>query len=222
MIRRKFAWMRLHRSERLKRMKKTFALCLCCLTVILLVACGQSQLAGSYQTTTIEALKDGSLNYYLVDTFEKEYYELAGLADLAKDEVAKFQEENRSASADCVRVTSVELVEGAKDLVSVNYRFADSASFEKFNHCLFYHGTVGEALDQKIKMLSGYRKVKDQSVVAEIEVRNSRDSRMIITDQKCVLYCELKPYCVSEGVTVLEDGGLDLRECKGNAYIIFK
>lgn len=203
-------------------MKKTFALCTCIVTVILLVACGQSMSAGSHRTTTIEALKDGSLNYYLVDTFEKEYYELTGLSDLATDEVAKFREENRSANADSVKLLSVEMVEGAKDLVSVNYRFADGASFEKFYNSLFYYGTVGDALEQKIKMLSGYRKVKDQSVVAEIEVRNNQDSRMIITDQKCVLYCELKPYCVSDGVTVLEDGGLDLRECKGNAYIIFK
>lgn len=203
-------------------MKKTFALCMCIVTAAILVACGQSQFAGNYRSTAIEAQKDGTLNYYLVDTFEKDYYELAGLSDLAKDEVAKFKEENRSLNADCVRVTSVEMVEGTKDLVSVNYRFSDSTSFEKFYNCFFYYGTVGEALDQKIKMLSGYRKVKDQSVVAEIEVRNSRDRRMIVTDQKCVLYTELKPYCVSEGVTVLEDGGLDLRLCKGNAYIIFK
>lgn len=204
-------------------MKKAFASCICIVTAALLLgACGQSRFAGSYQETAIEVFQDGTLNYYLVDIFEKEYYELAGLSDYANNEVAKFKEENKSLQANAVRVTSVEMVEGVKNLVSVNYQFADDACFERFNNCLFYYGTVGEALEQKMKMLSGYRKVKDQSVVAEVEVRNSPDSRMILTDLKCVLYCELKPYCVSEGVTLLEDGGLDLRQCTGNAYIIFK
>lgn len=192
------------------------------LLLILAAGCGQNEPIGAHKITTIEVKKDGTLDYYLVDTFEKDYYELAGLTDLAKEEVATFKESNRSLGTDPVRVTSVEMVEGAKDLVSVNYRFTDGKCFEKFYNCLFYDGTVGEALEQKIKMLSGYRSVKDNSVVAEVTVRQMKGSRLIITDQKCVVYCEEKPYCVSEGVIVQEDGGLDLSESKGNAYIIFK
>lgn len=202
--------------------KRIVASVVCIFIMLTVAGCGQTELTGAYQTTTIEVRKDGTLDYYLVDTFEKDYYELSGLSDMAKQEVADFKESNRSKGADPVRVTSVEMVEGAKELVSVNYHFSDAATFEDFYDCLFYFGTVGDALEQKIKMLSGYRSVKDNSVVAEVEIRHREDSRLIITDQKCVMYCEEKPYCVSEGVIVCEDGGLDLRECKGNAYVIFK
>lgn len=192
--------------------RRTKTAVLVCAMAFLLGGCGSVPASVGADTIVLE--KGGGLTYYLVGDFGKDYYDLSELKTMAEEETAAFN--------GTVSVERVELLENDPQRVSVVYRFDGSGSFSGFTGSSFFYGTVQEAINQGYGLEGVLRSVKDGSVYMQGELLQSGKKMLVITDARAVLYFPAGVTCVSEGLSVAEDGSVDLSGTEETAYILLK
>lgn len=92
--------------------------------------CGQkSSVPDTLLRTAIAVSQKGAVTVYLVEDFEKDYYSLQELQEMAEGEVTEFYEENPSEEEKAVVLESVE--ETGENRVKLIYQYADWTAYEK-------------------------------------------------------------------------------------------
>ena len=208
----------------MKRSRSFIALV--CLFAVLLAGCGQSGGQEAVESTTIFVDRNGGMTYYLIGEFDKDYYSLSELSAKAENEADKF---NKGAGEkQSVAVDKVETLQENESKVLIVYRFDGYASFNEFNeksnkrlNKIFY-GTVEEAFSQGYITKVLLRSVKDETVKTEEQLRQEGTKKLIVTDEKAVIYCPAKVTYISEGAVLNEDGSVDASAADGTVYILMK
>lgn len=193
-----------------------------CLLMILLSGCGQTELPGGKETC-IFLQKGGSLTYTLVDDFDKEYYNVYELADMAKRETVEFNQRfYDEVSGNAVTVEEVKLLEDDSTKVSLQYRFVNGKSFAEFTESTFFYGTVAQAYESGYSLKGKMTSVKGDKTLSDIELKQLSKRSLVITDLRLPIYSAVTPDYVSEGVMVLEDGTIDPSNSQGLVFILLK
>ncbi|MCM1027234.1 MAG: hypothetical protein NC432_12425 [Roseburia sp.] len=183
---------------------------------LLLSGCGQARLPESVSATTLAVDADGGLTYYLVEEFGREYYDLAELAAMAKEETESF----RGAEGG-VSLEKVERTENAPDQVSLVYRFEKGESFSKFTGSSFFFGTVSEALELGYDPGEGLRSLRDGAVQNREQLAQNGEKRLIITDARALIYCPAG-IAALKGAELAEDGSVDASGAEEAVWILLK
>ncbi len=196
-------------------MKKRVRAALCgCAIALLLSGCGGSAVPETVEETTILLNRDGSVTYYLAGMFDREYYDLTELADMAKEEAAEF---SRTNGASAVSVEKAEYAPGDSQSVVITYRFADCGSFQTFQESSFFYGTTVEAA------AAGYRTADVTLQDADgAETSVEKGGKLIVTAEKAYIYCPAKVLGASGGAVIREDGSVDTTAAEGIVYILLK
>ena len=200
---------------------------LVCLFAMVLTGCGQTGGQEVVESTTISVDQKGGLTYYLVEDFNKDYYSLSELAEMASEEAAKF---NKSAGEkQSVAVDKVETLQEDESRVLIVYRFDGCASFngfkdkiEKLSDGIFFYGTVDEAFEQGYINKVLLKSVKDETQKTEEQLKQDGAKKLIITDEKAVIYCPARVTYLSEGAVLNEDGSVNTSASDGTVYILMK
>lgn len=201
----------------MKRWKNCCRIAAIGLSVLLLTGCGDNKLPTDYEKTSVILGETGSVKLLLIEEFDRDYYDVDELSAMAKTEVTSFNEEHQE---EAVLESIVRHQDDSH--VELTYSFENADCFSDFTGSSLFYGTVQEALDRNVKFPSGFRAAKDGSVIADIEVKASKKYYIMATDEKCIIYSSLKPFCFSEGVVITEDGGIDLGSTVGTAYVVFR
>lgn len=202
----------------MKRNRRFMALA--SLLAAVLVGCGQTGVQEEVETTTISVDRSGRMTYYLVGEFDKEYYDLSELSAMAADEVERF---NRGAEEkQSVVVDKVEVLPENESRVMIVYRFDGYASFNEFNKGSFFYGTVEEAFEQGYVKEVRMKSVRDESLKTEEQLKQEAAKKLIVTDEKVIIYCPAKVAYISEGAVLNEDGSVDASDADGTVYILMK
>lgn len=208
----------------MKRSRNFIALV--CLFAVLLAGCGQAGGQEAVESTTIFVDKNGGMTYYLIGEFDKNYYSLAELSAKAADEADKF---NKGAGEkQSVAVDKVETLQENDSKVLIVYRFDGYAIFNDFNEKCnkklnkIFYGTVDEAFSQGYITKALLRSVKDETVKTEEQLKQEGTKKLIITDEKAVIYCPAKVTYISDGAVLNEDGSVDASAADGTVYILLK
>lgn len=192
-----------------------------CALAVMLGGCGGWGASAPVSTTTVVLEKGGGLTYYLVGDFEKAYYDLSELEAMAEEETAAFNgavEEGKGT----VSVERVELLENDPERVSIVYRFDGGGSFSGFTGSSFFYGTVQEAADLGYRLEGVLRSVEDGNVRTEEELLQNGKKMLIITDVRAVLYFPADVTHLSGGLTLAQDGSVDLSGAEETSYILLK
>lgn len=187
------------------------------LLTVTLSACGPARVPESVGVTTLEVSRNGGLTYYLVEEFGKEYYDLAELDAMAREETLAFA----GTDADSVSLEKVERLEEAPDKVSLVYRFRDGDSFSRFSGSSFYYGTVSEALELGYDPGEGLSSVKDGAVITREQMAEDGGMSLIITDARAFIYCP-SGVAFLKGARLAEDGSVDASEAEETVWILLK
>lgn len=179
--------------------------------------CGTADVPDSVSATALEVKRGGGLTYYLVEEFGKEYYDLAELAAMAREETADFAGTNGGG----VSLEKVERPGEARDRVSVVYRFEDGDSFSRFTGTSFFYGTVSEALELGYDPGEGLRSAKDGAVIDREQLAESGKTRLIITDARALIYCP-SGIAGTRGAGIAEDGCVDAAQAQETVWILLK
>lgn len=202
--------------------KRLGILILACVSAVVLAGCGSDPL-GAVDATTLILEKGGGLTYCLVEDFEKEYYDLQELEEMAKKEAADFNSRVDAGGKGVVTVKKVELLQGSPDRISIVYRFEDSRSFTEFTGSSFFYGTVEEAVyRQGYDLKNALISVKDSTVQMEGALMQNGKKTLIATDVKAVFYFPSGVSCLSGGLSLSEDGRVDTSDAEGLVYILLK
>ena len=209
----------------------------CILLTVLLSGCGQVETPENVQEPTLAVTDGGQVTACMVGEFDKSYYDLDELAEMARAEAAAYG--GTLGEKAPVRVDGVRASDDGSNRVIVTYIFDSPKSYEgflrtvlQFNELLFY-GTVSEALAQGYGGSVMLKSVKDDSIMTDAELAQNKEKHLIIyrpdiedsledseeeNIKHVTIYCPEQVEYVSRGVDVNEDGSVDTVWTEGDTY----
>lgn len=208
------------------RKGRVFAAVLC-LAGAVLTGCGQTKTPETITDTTVVVNKNGSLTYYQVGEFDKNYYNLEELTALAQEEAAKLNASRSAEGSDMpVVVESVNYQTAGSSRVVITYRFDGGESFgrftEEYTEESYFYGTLQEAADKGYLDGVTLKDTKDGNTVSREQMEKNGSARLIITDVKACFYCPTRVIWLSDGLSPGEGGSVDTTGTKSLVYIVFK
>lgn len=206
----------------MKTGKKTAGFIVCiCLSILLLTGCGQTKESNAVESSTIFVSGDGKITTYLVEDFEKDYYNLSELSQMVMDETAEY---NRNAKENSVSVISVVMAEGRNDKVIVGIQYNNTDAYKDNNEIELFYGTVAEAkeagYDLNVELIS----VSDSAAtIGNAEILEMEKRHILIVEEKLNVACPKKVLFYSKEAFVNENGTINLSQTEeGLSYIIMK
>lgn len=203
-----------------KKMRKTGRIVLVLLLCLMsLAGCGEAKVPEVVDTPTVAVGKEGDVTVWMVGEFDKSYYNLAELANMAAEEVKEY---NSTKGKEAVSVDKADSLEGGR--VVVSYKFDGWQSCTDFCESHIFFGTVNEAGingfdlgDSGIVMKSA----KDGTPLSGSLLQDG-EKRIVITDMKANIYCPSAVAYISEGAIVNSDGSISPGDTEGLIYILLK
>ncbi len=194
----------------------------CMLAMLLLAGCGAAKVPEVVDVTTLVVSGDGAVTSYLVDVFDKEYYKLSDLTEMATKEVADFNSEVQTGETVPVMVDKVEALEDGSNKVVVTHKYDSAESYEQFNEGVLFYGTVNEAVEAGYGLDVVLQSVKDDTLYTEAQLLQYPDKYLLITDAKAVIYCPKKVAFVSKNASYNANGSVDASQTEGTVVIFMK
>ncbi len=192
--------------------------------LLMLSGCAQTKLPEVIETGTIAIGKDGVVSEYVVEAFDKAYYSVEELTQMAVNEAAEYNAKVQAGETIPVTVNKVEgltTADGSNKAI-VEYRFDCGDTFTDFNEKILFYGTVAQAKAKGIDLDLTLYQVKDNSQLSGQELSAAEEKKIVITDAKAVIYCPGKVTHLSEGAVYNEDGSIDTVNTEGTVYILLK
>lgn len=192
-----------------------------CLLAVLISGCGQAAVPEEISEPTLVIGSGGEVTAYLVGEFDKSYYDLSELAVMAREEAAEFGQPSKDGTMP-VALENVSAVQDGSGRVVVAYSFDGTDSYKGFLGNALFYGTVAEALAQDILPDMVFQSVGNGTPMTREALTTEKDRHLIITNAAATIYCPYKVTHVSAGVTVNEDGSVDVSQAANMVYIILK
>lgn len=185
--------------------------------------CGNSQVWAAWSTDQVAIEKDGRIVYCVVDSFDKNFYNLDELTGMAVEEAAYFNGKNKSGNSTPVVVEEVAKVEEGDGLVRVVYHFDSDATYSAFLGEPLFYETLGQAVSAK-RIFTGEVLFDAQGSISLDERTQEQlaGKHVIVTNSKTVFHPPYQVLYYSEGVKILGDGSVDTTACVDKAILILK
>ena len=208
---------------RQNRIKKFLAAGLSGLLILSLTGCGQAaKLPETVVNTSLVVEKDGKVTSYLVNTFDKDFYNLDGLTQMVEEEAEEFNAAHTEVTENPLTVKTVQALEGGS-MVQVVQEFADTDSYAEYNEQELFYGTRVEALAEGISVDLGLVSAADGTPAEEQKLDKALEkNHLIITNASAYIYCPYPVLYISEGVVMGENGYVDASQSDGVVTILMK
>ena len=185
--------------------------------IVFLAGCGEAKVPDVVTVPTVAVSKEGEVRVWQVGEFDKSYYNLAELGNMASQEA---QDYNSAAGKEAVTVEKTESVEDGSGKVVVCYKFDNWESCSGFGENTLFYGTVKEAAVNGFHTDAAMKSVKDGSVLDAGLPGQSDGDYLLVTDIKAD--CPGKVAYISEGAVVNGDGSISSSEAEGFVYILLE
>ncbi len=221
------------------RGKSGVSLCMILCLAMLLIGCGKVEVPEDLLVPAIAVTGKGEVTAYLVEDFEKDYYDLEELRTMVEKELGEFNESHREEGSeeDIVRMVSLKvyqpneiaLLEDNGQLsdvplpkVVLALQFKDAAAYEAYTGRDLFYGTVAEANQAGYDLAVELASVKDGTVIGKSQIYNKGNSHLLISQDNVRIYGPTKARYISPEATMNEDGSVEPSDTKDYTYIIMK
>ncbi len=157
---------------------------------LLLGGCGASK----EETTRIIIDKDGGIKHVMYESFDKDYYNLTELSDMAAEEISYYNSEYISPK---ISLEDAEMSEDGES-VKLVMNYASALDYSHFNQTALFYGTVKEALDKGFDV-SGALVDTDGVAITEQILSDSLDKHIIISSVKGIIEAPYKITYMTKG-----------------------
>ncbi len=192
------------------------------LAAFLLAGCGQAKVPDKVDVTTLAITGNGAVTSYLVEVFDKEYYDITELTSMAISEAAEYNTQKQSEKTVPVTVDKIEALKDGSQKIVVTYKYDSTDTFSDFNGSVLFYGTVQEALDAGYDFKETLKSVKDGSTMSKEQLLEETERYVVITDEKAKIYCPEKVTYISEGAVYESDGSVDGAQTEETVVILMK
>lgn len=185
------------------------------MVALLMCGCGAPKVPDKVDVTSISITEDGGVTSYLVDEFDKDYYNISDLTAMAIGEVADYNTKNQTGEDIPIVVEKVEGMQDGSNKVRVIHKYNKTDTYMDYNGSVLFYGTVKEALDAGYLSERGgssslvLKDVKDDTLMVKEQLLQDQDRYLVITNEAARVYCPAKVTHVSEGATYMDDGSVD-------------
>ena len=135
------------------------------LSAFFLAGCGAVKMPDTVDTPTLSIDKAGQIRLWIMGEFDKTYYELPELEEMAAEEAKQYNMSKGVESA--VSVEGAELLDSESGKVVLEYLFDGWESCTDFTKDEIFYGTVGEAVSRGFGTDVTMRSVKDNALFTE-------------------------------------------------------
>lgn len=210
--------------------KKWLVLAVACLSGCTLFFTGcsekQEQVYVPVTDNSVEAASDGRVIGYIVEDFDKEYYDITELADMVRAEVAVYNEKKAELVTEAGRapiiVEKVSMAEdgSAKAVVALN--FQNAAVYEDYMGTELFYGTLAEAEAAGYQLAGQLTKVKNGAALTEEQIKKNSDWRVLIVEDTVWIRPDAKVQYLSSNVSLTNEGLVDGNTSEELKIIIMK
>lgn len=138
---------------------------------LLLTGCGAS---GSANMNTVSIGKDGTIAHTIVESFERNFYDVGELEAMAQEKIEKCS--NGEGSIVC------ESVEAGNGKVIVKMTYQTGEDYTNYNRRELFCGTVGEAFEKGYSLKDIVK--EDGTVISDEELSAIRENHVVIVQTK--------------------------------------
>ncbi len=220
------------------RRKAGVILCSILCLVMLLSGCGQAKVPKDLIVPAISVAGDGRVTAYIVESFEKDYYDLEELRAMVEEEIGKFNESRSNAEGkDAVSMVSlteysssdIAVIQGTEmlsrvesDKVVLTLEFKDIVSYRDYTGMDLFYGTVAKAQEDGYDLDVEMTSVKDGTVIGKMGIYELGSRHILIVEDQVRVYGPRKVQYITSGAAVNEDGSVEPSGTEENTYIIMK
>ena len=178
---------------------------------------GCSEAEEDFDETTISVSKRGKVSERIVESFNKDYYDLAELEDEFTRSVMEY---NAAMGSEEIRVKSIDLKDSQ---VYVDVDFNGPSDYESFVGENLFVGTVSDAYDNGYTMDVILKAVDSQDKIDKVQIMGMNDKTIIILSEHVRVRAFKDLAYVSANVDVINSKEVRvLSESDGLAYLILK
>lgn len=197
-------------------MRKTIIAIMMVLILVCLGACA-SEGDGDYAESTIVVAKRGRISERIIESFDKDYYNLDELQSEFESSVSQY---NDNIGSEEIRLKKIEL---NGTLLTVDLEFTGPSDYENFTGESLFVGTVGDAYDNGYSMDVTLKGVEKGDKIEKVQIMGLSDKNIIIMSEHVRVRTFDDIAYVSANVDVVSDKEARiLSESDGLAYIILK
>ena len=185
--------------------------------MIVLPLTGCSDEEKDYAETTITVEKKGRVRERIVDTFDKDYYNIEELKSEFSDSVSQY---NETIGGEEIRLKSIEMKDSR---VYVDLEFTGPSDYENFVGEKLFVGTIADAYDNGYTMDVVLKGVDKGDKIDKIKIMGMSDSSIVIMSEHARIRTFRDIAYVSANVDVIDGNEARvLNESDGLAYLILK
>lgn len=188
-----------------------------------LTACGSSTGARETGISTLKLDKNGSVEHTIVESFDKEYYDLDGLNSLIGGSIEQYCEENPTAE---ITLTGSEITDSK---VIVNMKYDSAASYMGYNSQLLFVGTIQEAYTAGYDLDLSLVSTKDETDrIGKQELLGMGEHHIVLikipdsVENGIRLECYGDILYVGDNVSVVSKKVADIEQTQGVSVVVFK
>lgn len=195
---------------------KKYGMSMIILTFIMTLAgCSKTEL--TKDTVTVD--RKGAITAIIMDIYDKSYYDLNEVEEMAKKEISEYNQEQGRAA-----VTYGSVEKSDDNVVKMTIRYQDPFSYADFNHVQFFYGTVKDAFqagyDLNVELISAKNR---EELIGADKILEMGDSYILITSEP--LYIQLDrniQYMSSNVVDIVNKKEADTIDDGNLIYVISK
>ena len=208
-------------------MKKTIRLLLVCvLGALFITGCSRETVYVPVTANTIEVTESGELIGYLVEPFDKEYYDINELATMVETEIAEYNKINQNLVPEAGRVPivvdKVIMAEDGSKKVVVALKFYNAAVYEDYMSGKLFYGTVDEAIAAGYEVDKKLSKVKGGDLLTGDLLEKNKDKKILILEDAVSVRLPQSVQFLSTNAKVDGYGYVDCTADEELKYIIIK
>ena len=183
------------------RRKRSLLLAFMTLSALTFTGCEAQEDEQSITGNAVVITEEGKLISYLVDTFDKDYYDAEELAAMAMQEAEVFSAENNLAEGNEMVIQGAEVWPDSKQ-VALIMEFANAESYAAYYDVEAFYGTVNEAVDAGWSLSGKLIDTKKETTLSDEKLNKYGEKMIFISDHEVDIRMPGK--IIAEG----EDAGL--------------
>ncbi len=195
-----------------KMIWKWMAVCVLSSTLFM-GGCAQETVYVPVTEDTVEVTKDGALVAYMVEDFDKAYYDISELAEMVRQEIEAYNQANATLAEGtgraAVTVESVSMAEDGSSKAVVKLNFANANCYEAYMGKELFYGTVSQAVAGGYQLDGKLTELKDGDRFGTEEIVKYGEKMILILEDAVCVRTNKKVLYLSANASLTADGFVD-------------
>lgn len=212
----------------MRHLKRIIAWTVACLSLCaMFTGCGTGKNANVPITSnTLEVTADGHLIAYIVEDFDKDYYDINELKTMVDKEVAAYNQAKATLVNEAgqlpITVNSVMMAENGSKKAVVALNFANAVAYTDYMGVEAFYGTVTQAIEKGYVLDGMLKSVNNDEPFIGETLKKNQDKNILIIKDAVMVRTYNKVQFLSKNASITDEGFVNAQTKDELKYIIIK